>query len=103
MDVRGGLGSKQGVPTTSKTEFEDFFRGRINNFGPQFVPWLDDADRKCKRAACQMGQLMAKCEAMGTKIWICWRLEELVNGKVHPSMEYVIHQDRVRAQSEMNQ
>ncbi len=90
-------------PSTNKTEFEDFFRSRIYNFGRQLVPRFDNADRKCKLAACQMGQLMTKFEAMTTKIWICWRLEELVNGAIHPPMKYVIHQDQVRAQSEMDQ
>ncbi len=35
LDVRGGLGNKQGVPNTIKTEFEDFFRDSINKFGWQ--------------------------------------------------------------------
>ncbi len=46
---------------------------------------------------------MAKFEAMATEIGICWRLEELINGEVHPPMEYIMHQDQVRAQSEVNQ
>ncbi len=54
LDARGGLGNKQGVPNTIKTEFEDFFRGRINHFGRQLVPRFDNADRKSKFAACQM-------------------------------------------------
>ncbi len=93
FDVRGGLGDKQGVLNTIKTEFDDFFQGRINNFGWQLVPLFDDADRKSKLAVCRMGQLMVNFEAMATKIWICWRLEELIIGEVHPPMEYVIHQD----------
>ncbi len=88
---------KCGVPITIKTAFEDFFRGRINKFGRQLVPGFDNADRKCKLAACQMGPLMAKFEARATKIWNCWRLEKFINGEVHPAMEYVIHQDQVRA------
>ncbi len=77
--------------------------GEINNFGRQFVPQFDNADSKSKLAACQMGQLMTKFEAMVTEIWICWRLEELINGEVHPPMEYAIHQDQVREQSEIDQ
>ncbi len=50
-----------------------------------------------------MGQLMMKFEARVTKIWICWWLEELVDGEVHFTMEKVIKQDQVRAQSEMDQ
>ncbi len=103
LDVRGALGNKQGVTNTIKTEFEGFFRGKINDFGRQLVPRFDNADRKCKLAACQMGQLRAKFEAMATKIWICWRLEEVINGEFHLLMEYVIHQDQVRAQSQMDQ
>ncbi len=64
LDDRGGLGNKQGVPNTIKTEFEDFFRGNINNFGWQLVPRFDNSDRKCKLAACQVGQLMTKFEMM---------------------------------------
>ncbi len=90
LNVRGGLGNKQGVPNNIKTELEDFFRCRINDFGRQLVPRLDKAARKSKLATCQMGQLMAKFEVMATKIWICWRLEGLINGEVHPPMEYVI-------------
>ncbi len=103
LNVQGGLGNKQGVPNTIKTAVENFFRGRINSFGRQLVPRYDNADRKGKLAACQMRQLNAKFEAMATKIGICWCLEELINGEVHLSMENVIHQDQVRAQSEMNQ
>ncbi len=47
-----------------------------------------------------MGQLMARFEAMATKIRSGRRFEELINGEVHPPTEYVIHQDQVRAQSE---
>ncbi len=103
LNVQGGLGNKQGVPNTIKTAFETFFLGRINNFGRQLVPRFDNADKKGKLAVCQMRQLMAKFEAMATKIGICWCLEELIDGEVHPSMENVVHQDQVRAQSEMNQ
>ncbi len=46
---------------------------------------------------------MAELEVMTTKIWICWRLKELINGEVHPPMEYDIHQEQVRAQSQMDQ
>ncbi len=81
--------------------FEDFFRGRINNCGRQLVHGFDNADRECKLAVCQMGQLMTRFEAMAPKIRICRRLEELINGLVHPPMEYVIHPDQVRVQSEM--
>ncbi len=65
MDVRTALGNKQGVPNTIKVDFEDF-----NSFGRQFVPRINNPDRKRKLAACQMGQLMAKFEAMAPKIWI---------------------------------
>ncbi len=57
--VRRGLVSKQGVPNTIKTAFENVLRGRINNFGRQLVPQFDNAGRKSKLAACQIGQLMA--------------------------------------------
>ncbi len=103
LNVQGALGNKQGGPNTIKTAFENFFRGRINNFGRQLVPRFDNADRKGKLAACQMRQLMAKFEAMATKIGICWCLEELINGEVPPSMENVVDQDQVSAQSEQNQ
>ncbi len=103
LDVQGGLRNKQGGPNTIKTAFKDVFRGSINNFGRQLVPRFDNADRKGKLAACQMRQMMAKFEAMATKIGICWCLEELINKEVHPSMENVIHQDQVHAQWEMDQ
>ncbi len=103
LNVQGGLGNKQGAPNNNKTAFENFFRGRINNFGRQPIPRFDNADRKGKRAACQMRQLMAMIEAMATKSGMCWCLEELINGEVHPSKENVVRQDQVRAQSEMNQ
>ncbi len=103
FDVRRGLGNKQGVPKTIKPAIEDFFLDRINNFGRQLVPRFDNVDSKCNLAACQMGQLMTKFEAMTTKIRIGWRFEELINGEVYPPMECVIHQDQVRAQSEMDQ
>ncbi len=93
LNVQGALGNKQGVPNTIETAFENFFQGRINNFGRQLVPRFDNADRKGKLAACQMRQLMAKFEARATKIGISWYLEELIKGKVHLSMENVIHQD----------
>ncbi len=35
---------------------------------------------------------MAKFEAMATKIWICWHLEEFIAGEVRPPMEYITHQ-----------
>ncbi len=82
--------------------FEDFFRGIINKFGWQLVPRFDNADRKGKLAACQMGQLMTKFEAVATKIRICWCLEELINVDVHPPMEYVRYQDLLRAHSELD-
>ncbi len=103
LDVWEGLGNKQGVPKTIKTEFENFFRGRINNFGRQLVPLFDYADRNSKIAACQMGQVMTMFEAMATKIGIRWCLEELINGESSPSMEDVIHEDQVRTQLEMDQ
>ncbi len=103
MNVQGGLGNKQGVPNTIKTAFEDFFRGRINNFGWQLVPRFNNADRKCELVAWQMGQLIVKFEAIATKIWICWRLKEFINWEVYPPMEYVIHHDQIRTQSEMDQ
>ncbi len=103
LNVVGGLVNKQGAPNTIKTAFENVFRGRIINFGRQLVPRFDNADRKSNLAACQMRQVMAKFEAMTTKIGICWCLEKLINGEVHPFMENVVHQDQVRAQSEMNQ
>ncbi len=31
LDVRGGLGNKQGVPNTIRADFEDFFRDSIKN------------------------------------------------------------------------
>ncbi len=102
-NVLGGLGNKQGVPNTIKTAFEKFLRGSINKFGRQLVPRFDNANRKCKLAACQMRQLMTKFKAMATKIGIGWCLEELINGEVHPSMENVVNQDQVRAQSVINQ
>ncbi len=40
---------------------------------------------------------------MATKISIYWRLGDIITGQVHPPLEYVIHQDQVRAQSEMDQ
>ncbi len=59
-------------------------------------------DRKSKHATCQTGQQAAKFEGMATEIWICWRLEELINGEVHPPMENIMHQDQVRAQSDID-
>ncbi len=41
-----------GYLKTIKAKFDDFFRGSINNFGWQIVPRFDNADRKCKLAAC---------------------------------------------------
>ncbi len=103
LDVQGGLENEQSVPNTKiKMVFEDHFRGRINNSGRQLVPCFDNADRKSKFAACQMGQLIAKFEAMATKIWNCWCLEELFNREDHPPIEYVMHQDQVRAQLRMD-
>ncbi len=46
---------------------------------------------------------MAKFEAIATKIWICWYLKDLINGEVHPPMEFVVHQNQVSAQLEMDQ
>ncbi len=46
LDVQGGSGNKKRVQSTIKTAFEDFFRGRINNFGRQLGPRLDNGDRK---------------------------------------------------------
>ncbi len=103
LNVQGGLGNKQVVPNTIKKAFENFFRGRINNFGRQLVPRFDNVDRRGKLSACQMRQRMAKFKAMATKIGISWCREELINGEVHPSMEKVIHNDKARGQSEMNQ
>ncbi len=84
-------------------ESENSIQGSINNFRRLLVPRFDNADRKGKLAACQMRQLMAKFEAMATKIGICWCIEELIDGEIHPSTGNVIHQDQVRAQSEMDQ
>ncbi len=56
------------VPNAIKTEFEDFFRGSINNFGQQLVQRFDSADRKCTLAACHVGQLMTEFEAMAMEI-----------------------------------
>ncbi len=45
------------------------------------------------------GTADGEVEAMATNIWVCWRLEEFLNGEVHPPMEYVIHQDQVSPSS----
>ncbi len=87
---------------TSLRQFDDFFRGNINNLRRQLVPQFDNSDRKYKLVACQVEQLMTMFEAMATEIWIGWCLDELGNLEVHRPMKYVIHQDQVRAQSEMD-
>ncbi len=68
FDVRGGLGNKRGIPNTIKTDFEDFFQGNINKFGCSL--FHSSKDRNSKNVANQMGQLMAKFEAMATNMGI---------------------------------
>ncbi len=70
LDVRTVLGNEQGVSNTIKTEFEDFFLCSNNNLERQLAPWFDDSDKERKLAAYLVGQLMAKLEAMATKIII---------------------------------
>ncbi len=62
LDVQDGLGNKHGVLDVIKTEFENLFRGSINNFGRPLIPRFDNADWKCILAACQMGQMMGSLE-----------------------------------------
>ncbi len=90
-------------PDKGACGFVDFLLGRTNNFGRQLVPRFDNANRKNTLAACQMRQLKTKFEPMVTKIWIGRCLEELIIVEVHPPMEYVVHQDQVSAQPQMNQ
>ncbi len=86
-------GANRVSQTPSKRRLKTPSEAESTTSGGDLFHGFDNADRKSNLVACQMGQLMVKFEAMATKMWICWRLETLVNGEVHPPMEYVIHQD----------